>query len=377
MSTELKALVMAVGTVSLFTFSVFIVSFVFSFIAVALILKLSLQNRWFDRMSERKIHTGDVPRLGGIGFALVFLLVAAGILLFTADAVSDLHYLPCLIALFIILAFGVVDDFISLAPRYKLLVQLIAALIVIIPGFTFNRISYLGMGFLPESLGFMITLLWIVGLSNAINLIDGIDGLAGGLSLIIAMFFGIIFSFYGITPQKLLFCIALIGVLGGFLSFNAPMPKAKIFMGDGGSQFLGFILALLPLLATPGTRASLPVPYAAALLLIPILDTIAAVWRRIRDRRHIASADRAHVHHKLMNLGLSVRGVDAVLYSLQIVLGVLVFVSVSLDGPASLYVLGSAYITGIGFFSAVHFLNRAVQKKSGLQEIPVNTTFTN
>ncbi|MDR0473283.1 MAG: undecaprenyl/decaprenyl-phosphate alpha-N-acetylglucosaminyl 1-phosphate transferase [Treponema sp.] len=275
---------------------------------------------------------------------------------------SGLRYLPCLFALFLILVSGVYDDFRPVASHYKLLAQSVAALIVIIPGFTFQRIVYFPIGSLPVALGYAITLLWIVGLSNAINLIDGIDGLAGGLSGLIALFYGLIFYFNGVPFQKILFCTALVGVVAGFLVFNAPFPKAKIFMGDCGSQFLGFLLALLPLLAKDDSRVALPVPYAAALLMIPIFDTTAAAWRRIREGRRIDEPDTFHVHHKLLNLGLSVRQVDAVLCGLQVILGVLVFVSVHLDGLPSLYVLGGAYIIGLVFFTVVHYKNCAVVK---------------
>ena len=353
-------------SIGLEAFIIFIISFILSLAAVGFIIKLSHKNGWFDRICDRKIHDGDIPRLGGMGFATVFLLVTIGICLIFRETVPNSRYLPCLIALFIVMAFGIFDDFRPLAPRYKLLVQIVAALIVIIPGFVFKRLVYIDIGLFPTAFGFCITLLWIVGMSNAINLIDGIDGLAGGLSGLIALSFGFIFFFHGVNPQKVLYCSALVGVIAGFLIFNAPSPKAKIFMGDGGSLFLGFALAMLPLLAEPGTTAALPVPYAAALFLIPIFDTLSAIWRRIRDRRHIASPDKSHLHHKLMNLGLSVQGVNVVLYSLQIILGVLVFVSLRLDGLLSLYVLGSAYIIVTVFFSVIHFMNRAVSRSKGI-----------
>jgi len=346
---------------------VLIVSFFISFLAVVSILKLSYAKKWFDPVNDRKIHDGNIPRLAGIGFAAAFFVVALVVHFLFLDTESNIRYLPCFLALFIILFFGIFDDFRPLAPRYKLLVQIIAALIVVIPGYMFRHIAYLDFGLLPEPFGFAITMLWIVGITNAINLIDGIDGLAGGLSCFIAVFFGAIFFTYGNNPLIVLFCVALVGVILGFLIFNAPLPKAKIFMGDCGSQFLGFMLALLPLLVRHESPAVLPVPYASALLLIPIFDTIAAVWRRIRDRKPIDTPDKSHIHHKLMNLGLSVLGVNAVLCGLQIILGTIVFISIRLEGLLSLYVLGIAYIMVIIFFSTIHFMNRAVSKKGLLE----------
>jgi UDP-GlcNAc:undecaprenyl-phosphate GlcNAc-1-phosphate transferase len=127
-------------------------------------------------------------------------------------------------------------------------------------------------------------------------------------------------------------------------------------MGDGGAYFLGFTLALLPLAGDNPVK--LPLPYTAAVLMIPFLDTTAAVWRRLREHRPIDSPDRAHTHHKLMALGFSSRGIDAVFFTLQAGLGLLVFAAVKNRGWLSLLFLCLAYAAGIGFFAAVHFLNR-------------------
>jgi len=166
--------------------------------------------------------------------------------------------------------------------------------------------------------------------------------------------------------KSVLLCISLLGVLIGFLVFNAPIPKAKIFMGDGGSQFLGFSLALLPVMKETTNPSSLPVLYAAALFTIPIFDTTAAVWRRIRDGKKIYDPDKAHLHHKLMNIGLKPRGVILVIFILQIIIGILTFTAVRLEGLLSLCALGAAYFVSLAFFVAIHFMNRAVNKKHGI-----------
>jgi UDP-GlcNAc:undecaprenyl-phosphate GlcNAc-1-phosphate transferase len=353
---------------------IFLISTVFSIIAVALILRLSHKKSWYDHVDERKIHNGHVPRLGGIGFAAVFIVIAWMISFFTREIDHGFRFIPCLVALVISLVFGVWDDFRPLASWTKLLLQIAAALCVIIPGYTFKRIVYFDIGPLSNLgwLSYPLTALWLVGLANAINFIDGIDGLAGGLSAIIAFFFGLIFLSYAKTPSAELFCVSLLGITIGFLVFNLPLPRAKIFMGDCGSQFLGFALALLPLLEEHETRAALPVPYAAALLAIPIFDMVATVWRRVRDGKKLDCPDMAHIHHKLLNVGLSARGVDALLYALQITLGILVYVSIQLEGALSLVVLLIAYVVVTVFFAVVHFWNRkkvaalqAVQREAG------------
>jgi UDP-GlcNAc:undecaprenyl-phosphate GlcNAc-1-phosphate transferase len=341
------------------------ISFILSGLLVRLVLHLSHLNSWYDGTDERKIHTGDVPRLGGIGFSLAFILVALVINFSAAENHYGLDFLPALIGIFLILIFGILDDFNPLAPRTKLLVQICAALLVVIPDYTFHSLFFTG----PETirnlnwLRYPLTVFWLVGLSNAMNFIDGVDGLAGGVSFLAAVSYALIFASFGGTNSAVLFCVCLAAIAGGFLVFNLPIPKAKIFMGDGGSQFLGFMLGILPLLNKGDAKLNIPLFYAAALLIIPIFDTTAAVWRRVRDHRRIDSPDRSHVHHKLMNLGLDARGVDAVLYSLQIIVSGLVFVSIRLSGISSAVILMAAYFIGIAFFCAVHFLNLRVEKQ--------------
>jgi UDP-GlcNAc:undecaprenyl-phosphate GlcNAc-1-phosphate transferase len=344
-------------------------SFVVSLITVALILKVSRHMSWYDRISERKVHTGDIPRLGGLGFAFSFIICFAIISLRSKGFGLGFQFLPVLLAFVLILISGVRDDFKPMAPRTKLVFQIGAALCVMASGYVFeraifiDRVDFLG---LPgwKLLRYPLTLLWIVGMTNAINFIDGVDGLAGGISLLSALSFGLILSPPASGGIFFLLCACLASAILGFLVFNAPCPRAKIFMGDGGAYFLGFTLALFPLIKTGDAAAGLPIPYAAAILLIPILDTIAAVWRRLRDGRRIDSPDRSHTHHKLMTLGLSFRRIDAALFTLQICLSALVYIAIGVPGRRSLLVLFLAYGAGAGFFTTIHFLNRQKLKNS-------------
>jgi UDP-GlcNAc:undecaprenyl-phosphate GlcNAc-1-phosphate transferase len=338
---------------------VFCASFVLSTGAVALVLYLAHKNSWYDHINERKIHSGKIPRLGGMGFAAAFIFVAFYINFFAGQDTFGLRFLPVLLAIILVFISGVYDDFHPLAPRYKLFFQIVAAFCVIIPGYTFHRIFY-GDWFSLSELNWVrypITFLWIVGLTNAINFIDGLDGLAAGISTLAALTLAAVSLSFSISDSATLLSICLVGVLGGFLVFNAPLPRARIFMGDGGSQFLGFTLALLPLIEKQDSPAALPLSYAAALLGIPIFDTISAVWRRLRDGKRIDSPDRKHTHHKLMNLKLSTRKVDLILYSVQIILGLLVYFAVKVKGALALKLLGLAFLVIIIFFVTLHFLN--------------------
>ncbi|MDR3130749.1 MAG: undecaprenyl/decaprenyl-phosphate alpha-N-acetylglucosaminyl 1-phosphate transferase [Treponema sp.] len=337
-------------------------AFALSFITVYLICRLSHRKAWYDKVDDRKIHTGDVPRLGGPGFAMAFILAALAVFRIRAELHFDARLIPAFFGMFITLVFGVIDDFRPLAPRSKLLSQIIAALLVVIPGYTFQDLLFFGDGF--YTFGWLkapLSVLWIVGLANAMNFIDGVDGLAGGLSALIALSYAVFFS--SAAAADLSVCLA--ACIGGFLVFNLPIPKAKIFMGDGGSQFLGFTLAALPLLDGKSSLSGLPVFCAAALFLIPILDMLAAVWRRLRDGRRIDSPDKMHIHHKLINLGLNPWSLNCALWALQIVLLIFVFFTLRfISRPVVfLVLLVSAYLAAAVFFTAIHYSNKAKTAK--------------
>jgi len=351
--------------------TVFIISVVFSVCAVSLVLRISHRKEWYDNIDERKIHSGNIPRLGGIGFGSAFFIILAGISIYFGIKGIDLsRFIPCGIAMVFILISGAYDDFRPMSPSYKLLLQLVLAVLIIYKGFDFNRLLYTGGGFLTNLnyISIPITVFWIVGITNAFNMIDGVDGLAGGVSVIIAFFLGLIYFYFSHEASKsVLLCVSLIGVLIGFLVFNAPLPRAKIFMGDCGSQFLGFTLALLPLMIETDKPASLPLFYIASLYLIPILDTTAAVWRRIRDGKKIYDPDKSHLHHKLINMGLDAKKVDIIIFSVQIIIGIFTFIAVSKEKEGesikSLVVLGAGYLFALVFFIIIHFLNRSAMKK--------------
>jgi len=350
-------------------FLVFVISVVFSVFAVSLVLRISHHKEWYDNIDERKIHSGDIPRLGGIGFGFVFFIITASIsVIYGIKGINVTRFIPCGIAMAFILVSGAYDDFRAVSPRYKILFQLAAAILILITGFDLDRLLYTGGGIFTD-LGYFripITILWVVGITNAFNLIDGVDGLAGGISLIIAFFLGLIYFSYSGASKSVLLCACLIGVIIGFLVFNAPLPRAKIFMGDCGSQFLGFTLALLPLMKESNRPTSLPLFYTAALFLIPILDTTAAVWRRIRDGKNIYDPDKSHLHHKLINMGLDAKKVVAVVFSVQIIIGIFTFIAIRKEdeGIISLVFLGAAYLFALAFFISIHFINRAVMKKN-------------
>ncbi|MDR1373863.1 MAG: undecaprenyl/decaprenyl-phosphate alpha-N-acetylglucosaminyl 1-phosphate transferase, partial [Treponema sp.] len=348
------------------------VSFIVSSALVLSLLRLSRKNGWYDRVDERKVHAGEVPRLGGIGLALSFIVTAGWIAGSAPEAYLGFRFILPIAAMVLILLFGVIDDFRPLAARYKLFLQITAVLCVIIPGYTFRRLFFFDIGLLGELnwVRYPLSFLWIVGVTNAMNFIDGVDGLAGGIAAMAALSYAAVFASSPGAGSVTVLCVCLAAALGGFLMFNLPLPAAKIFMGDGGSQFLGFTLAFLPMIDKGDSHSVLPFSYAGALLLIPIMDTLTAILRRIRDGRRIDDPDRAHIHHKLMNLGMSPGGVCGTLFTLQLLLSLLVFLSVRGDGRMlPLVCLGTAYLLGLGFFITVYYINRrAATRERAVQE---------
>lgn len=339
-------------------------SFVLSLFAVMLLLKISRRMGWYDRTGPRKIHSGNIPRLGGMGFMFAFIVV----LFFIVGPRLDEGGLPSryfLLALgfALVVICGIRDDFKPVAPCYKFILQGCAALCVLLSGHVFDRfiwIDYFDFLSFPgwELFRYFFSFLWIVGMTNAVNFIDGVDGLAGGISLLAVLSFALISISLGANWVLLLSCASLAASLLGFLVLNVSFPRSKIFMGDGGAYFLGFALAVLPLIETGNAGTRLPVLYAVAILQIPILDTAAAILRRLREGRRIDSPDRSHTHHKLLYLGCSPYYIDAILFSLQICLSSLVYVAVQIPGYLSLVVLFLAYAIGLGFFTVLHVLNR-------------------
>lgn len=278
-----------------------------------LISSLAIRNNLVDLPGVRKVHSRPIPRIGGIAMACGAFVP----LLFWHY--TDRFVLAYLAGAAILVFFGLLDDFHDLPPKVKFSGQILAALIVIVGGGV--QISSLGMLLpdmmqLPAMVGVPLTLVAIVGATNAINLSDGLDGLAGGICLLIFSALGYL-SYLEASPVIGLIALALVGVLFGFLRFNTH--PATIFMGDAGSQFLGFSAATLAIALTQ-TRPTLSPVLPLILLGFPILDTLTVMVTRIAQKRSPFSADKNHFHHHLLGLGLQQSESVLIIYVLQTLL---------------------------------------------------------
>lgn len=272
----------------------FVVTFVLSLILVPIVGKVSKKLGIIAHTNKRTIHKGIIARTGGYAIYMSFLI---GTMIFLK---TDTQINAILIGGFIIFLTGFYDDIHDLSPKLKMLGQVIAALVVIIygdivlKGFT--------LPFLPESVSYIlainITILWIVGISNAINLIDGLDGLCAGISIIVLVTISLTSLTYGRTDISSL-SLLLAGAIGGFLVYN--FHPASIFLGDCGALFIGFMIAVISLLGF-GYKSSSFFTLGAPIvvLMVPIMDTFIAIIRRKVHHKSFSEADRNHLHHKLM-----------------------------------------------------------------------------
>lgn len=321
-----------------------------SLISMPIIIKVCNRLKLFDYQNARKIHSGNIPRLGGIGFILSFL-VSAVLYLIISKEISFTRHFPLMLAITIVFVFAIIDDIFNLPAFIKLIVQIIAVSIVCFNGYRFTQI----FGFqLPTVVSFILTFGWILALINAYNLIDGLDGLCGSLSLITISTLGILFSYSYNEVSEI--CFILVAAIFGFLCFN--WPPAKLFMGDNGSQTLGFIIATIPLYTSNDVFEYNKFLIMVSLTALPLFDVIAAIWRRLRDKKPIMSPDRSHLHHKLLNLGYSGKSSLFLLLSIQVLISISVVISYYLGEIKGQALLIEVLAFVIVFFAIVHFSNR-------------------
>lgn len=303
------------------------VAFLVTYLTTPIVKKIAPKVHALDMPGERKIHQLPVPRLGGVGIYLGFTAA-----LFSSLIVANYYNvslnLNALLGIFLggtlLLIVGIVDDIRGLRATTKLVCQIIAALIIISFGLEitfinnpFNGLLHLGLFALP------LTLLWVVGITNAINLIDGLDGLATGVTAISAatLFF---VALRMNQPAAAILLIALFGVSLAFLRFN--FFPATVFLGDSGALFLGFILASASIVGVLKTTLVVALIVPVLILGVPIFDTLFAIGRRLKENKHPFVADDKHIHHLLLRAGFNKREAVLAIYSACFILSFIALV---------------------------------------------------
>lgn len=266
---------------------------------------------------ERHVHTTSVPRIGGVAIFVSFMVVAGLAMLLPKStgitlAMPARTMLSILGSAFIIFLLGLYDDLRLVGPYWKFGIQAFAAVLLYAGGVGIHRLDLLSAGHaLRTTIGLPLTVLWVLLITNAFNLIDGLDGLAAG-SALFSTFVVFVTSLATPNATTTLLAIALAGVILGFLHFN--FHPASIFLGDSGSMFIGFMLAALALAGSEKAPTMIAVAIPVVSFGFPILDVALAVSRRFLSGKPLFCGDRDHIHHKLLNRGLSQRDAVLVLY---------------------------------------------------------------
>ena len=301
--------------------SVYLGSLFLALVVTPAVIWLARRLKAVDRPGVRTVHTRPVPRIGGVAIVLSAMSLILAVLLLN-NAVGDAfrNVKPRLITMLCSASFvfiiGLVDDLKGLPARFKLLAELLAAGSLCLAGVHISSVAITEQWTLHFGLlSWPLTVLWIVGITNAINLSDGLDGLAAGISAVACGTIAV-FAIHGGNLLMAVLMLALLGSLTGFLFFN--FHPARIFMGDCGSLFVGFTIASASVLCATksATLVGLALPVLA--LGIPIFDTLCSMLRRFLERRSIFAPDRGHFHHRLMDLGLKQRHIVLIIYGMTL-----------------------------------------------------------
>ena len=320
----------------------FLLGLVTAFVVTPFSMRIAKKYGAIDVPNDRRVNKKPMPRLGGIaviaGFfvSTIYLLISMSIEGKLVLFEEDMLWLK-LVGFFVgIIILGItcfIDDTKGIHSLTKLIVQIVAALIVVACGIRIENfeIPFLnGQAELNIVLSYIITVCWIVGVTNAINLIDGLDGLSSGISLISCISLLIIFTLNGSPLIAIVLITALGGAISGFLPYN--FNPAKTFIGDTGSNFLGFSLAVISILGVAKTYTALVLIAPIIVLALPLFDTLFAIFRRIKNGKSLKAvfkADKGHLHHRLMQKGYTQKQAVFILYGITATFGM--FAVVLLD----------------------------------------------
>lgn len=322
---------------------------------IPVIKRTAIHIKAIDIPNQRKVHKVPIPRLGGLGIYGGFLL---GYMLFGFESIQ---MNSILIGSFIIILIGVVDDINSVPARYKFIGQLVSASIVpLYGGILLKDMSAFGLYINFGVLSPVITIIFIVAVMNCINFIDGLDGLAGGIAAIYFLMIGVIAVMFQSAGLDMILSFVMLGATLGFLVHN--FYPASIFMGDSGSLFLGYIIAIISLLGYKNvTFTSLIVPIF--LLAIPIMDTLFAIIRRLLKHESIAMPDKCHLHHQLLRLNFSIRKSVLVIYFIDVLFAIASIIYVIGDSRMGMVIYTLLFVIVIVFIYKTDIIRERKPKK--------------
>lgn len=321
----------------------FIVALIISFSLTPAVRKMAIKIGAVDiPKDDRRVHDGPMPFLGGVA-------------IFAGVVITGLIFLPLnksnisiLIGGTLIVISGILDDLRDLSPKAKLLFQLGAGLVLIIGGvkvdFITNPFSNSNSLIFLKWMSIPITLFWVAGITNTVNLIDGLDGLAAGVAMISSISLMLVAAKFGYKEITILSAI-LAGSCLGFLPFN--FNPAKIFMGDTGALFLGFMLAAISIEGVMKSVATIAVVVPIIILGVPIFDTTFAIFRRLLNGQSIMAADKGHLHHRLLNRGFTQKETVLILYGVSSIFGLFAVLIAKANSRQAVYLSVAMFISSI------------------------------
>jgi UDP-GlcNAc:undecaprenyl-phosphate GlcNAc-1-phosphate transferase len=291
----------------------FTISLAVAYFATPRVKDFAIKVGALDAPDDRKVHTKPIPRMGGLAIYAAFVLAVL------ASMYVSREVMGLLVGGTVILIVGIIDDLKPLPARVKLLGQIIAAVVLVMFDIKIEWLTNpFGEMIYVEYLAIPLTILWVVGLTNTVNLIDGLDGLAAGVSTIASVTILLVALQQNFWTVAVL-TAALAGSALGFLQHN--FNPAKIFMGDTGSMFLGYMLAAISILGTVKSAATIALIVPIVALGLPILDTAFAIIRRYMSGRPIFKPDKGHLHHRLLEMGLTQKQAVLLMYVMSGCLG--------------------------------------------------------
>lgn len=319
----------------------FITAFLISLIGIPPIIWFANKNGIVDKPNSRKVHNKPVPLLGG---TVIFIAFAVPFLVFAGLNVKTISIIFCSV---ILVTLGLLDDIYDIGAKKKLIVQICCSIIAVAAGIKVNIGEYITenatIAFLVDGI---ISICWIIGIINAVNLIDGLDGLAGGVSIIASIAFVFILKGKSSNSMGYIMALSLAGSVLGFLFYN--FYPAKIFMGDMGSTFIGFLLAVLGIVSldVPDNPASIWAPII--ILGVPIFDTGLTILRRVVHKKPLFCPDKNHLHHCIMARGFTQKQTVLIMYGFALLAALVgVVVAKGEHFYAGLVVIGLLIALGI------------------------------
>lgn len=347
----------------------FLLAMLVSFLLTPHIKKLAFTIGAVDKPDNRKVHTRIMPRLGGLAIYIGFMIAVAASMELNKDIFG------VLLGGTVIVIIGILDDMYSLPAKIKLLGQIFAAAILVLFGIQIEWVNNPFGGYIyTEYFSIPLTIFWVISFTNVVNLIDGLDGLAAGVSAIASFTVILVAAQMGYYHVAIL-TAALAGGIVGFIRYN--FNPATIFMGDTGSMFIGYMLAAISVLGAVKTAATIALIVPAIALGLPIMDTAFAIMRRYSNGRPIFQPDKGHLHHRLLAMGMNQKQAVLLMYGITALLGIGAVLWAEFDGFYAALIIAAIFTAVAVGAKKIGILNDSSERTIRQEKLKEDRKVTN